>query len=224
MVSKWKKIGKSSIVGKIGILFVIGLIISIPQTISSNLNLVDYVSVEGGEAALITLISVLGVIAAINSLLVNLLIQPAFNLSNNYIYLKVAREEKFSIKDSFHGFNNYKKAVKVYLLVFLRVLIGLILFIVPGIIIAYKYSMCFYILAEEPDISVRDCLKKSCEITNGNKKHLFLLDLSFVGWWILAVLTLGVLFIWVTPYQNASRTAAYLDLNTNILIEETALI
>lgn len=220
MISKWKKTGKLSIVGKIWVLFVIGLIVSIPQLFSTNFNLLDIMSNNYSEEIKI-LFLVLGIISGILSIVVNILFQPAFYLGQQYVYLKVVREEKFSIKDAFYGFNNYKKAIKLYLIMMLYIVGGLILFIIPGIILAYRYSMCFYILADEKDISVRECLKKSKEITSGYKMDLFLMDLSFIGWLVLSLLTLGILSIWLTPYMLASRTTAYLDLNPIEFVNES---
>ena len=220
MISKWKKTGKLSIVGKIWVLFVVGLIASIPQFFSGNFNFSDLMS-KNLKEELKVLFLVLGIISGILSIVVNILLQPAFYLGQQYVYLKVVREEKFSIKDVFYGFNNYKKAVKLYLIMMVYIIGGLILFIIPGIIMAYRYSMCFYILADEKDISVSECLKKSKEITSGYKMDLFLMDLSFIGWLVLSLLSLGILSIWLTPYMLASKTAAYLDLNPNEFLKKS---
>ena len=84
MISKWKKTGKLSIVGKIWVLFVIGLIVSIPQLFSTNFNLLDIMSNNYSEEIKI-LFLVLGIISGILSIVVNILLQPAFYLGQQYV-------------------------------------------------------------------------------------------------------------------------------------------
>ena len=103
-------------------------------------------------------------------------------------------------------------AIVANILVFLRVLVGTILFIVPGIIAAYQYAMVNYIIAENPGISAREALEMSKEMMRGNKFRFFRLGLSFLGWAIVVVLTLGIAGIWVGPYMQASFAAFYRDI------------
>jgi uncharacterized membrane protein len=112
----------------------------------------------------------------------------------------------------FSKFKQIGTTIAANVLVFLHVLIGTILFIVPGIIAAYKFSMVNYIIAENPGISAREALKKSKEIMNGNKMRFFLLGLSFFGWALLVVLTLGIASIWVNPYIQASNATFYREI------------
>ena len=102
-------------------------------------------------------------------------------------------------------------AIIANLLIFIRVFFGTILFIVPGIIAAYKYSMVNYIIAENPGIKAREALEMSKEMMKGNKFRFFRLGLSFIGWDILVVLTFGIAGIWVAPYLQASYAAFYKD-------------
>lgn len=103
-------------------------------------------------------------------------------------------------------------AIIANLLVFIRVFIGTILFIIPGIIAAFQYSMVNYIIAENPGIKAREALERSKEMMRGNKFRFFRLSLSFLGWSILVVLTLGIAGIWVGPYIEASFAAFYKDI------------
>ena len=104
-------------------------------------------------------------------------------------------------------------AIVANILVFLRVLLGTILFIVPGIIATYQYAMVNYIIAENPGISAREALEMSKEMMRGNKFRFFCLGLSFFGWAIVVVLTLGIASIWVAPYMQASFAAFYKDIS-----------
>ena len=105
-----------------------------------------------------------------------------------------------------------RTTIAANILVFLRVFFGLILFIVPGVIAAFKYSMVNYIIAENPGITAREALERSKDIMDGNKFRLFRFYLTFIGWELLVALTFGIASIWVTPYMNASFAAFYRDI------------
>ena len=77
---------------------------------------------------------------------------------------------------------------------------------------AYAYSMTPYILDEHPEIGAWDASKRSREMMKGHKLRLFWLDLSFIGWFLLSILTLGIGFLWLIPYNEVSRVAFYNDL------------
>lgn len=125
------------------------------------------------------------------------------------ISLKVIDREKVNIEDAFSGFRNFINALGLLLWQQLWVLLWSLLLIIPGIIKAYSYSMCFYILADNPDIGIREALNESKRITQGYKMDLFILDLSFLGWGILSVLTLGIGFFWLVPYMQVTMGNAY---------------
>lgn len=95
------------------------------------------------------------------------------------------------------------------LLVGLNVAIGFILLIVPGIMASFGLMLYSYVIAEEPTLRVTDALRKAWAVTNGHKMELFILTLSFIGWEIVAGLTLGILYIWLMPYMMVTITLAY---------------
>ena len=74
--------------------------------------------------------------------------------------------------------------------------------IVPGIIIGLMFSQSFFILVDNKDMSAIDCMKASYDIMNGNKVYLFVLMLSFIGWFIVGQITCGIAMLWVSPYYN----------------------
>ena len=114
----------------------------------------------------------------------------------------------------FGGFNSAKiffKQVGVVVLNTILCALWAILLIVPGIIKGLAYSMYPYVLRDEPDLSVWQTLKKSEAIMKGYKGKLFLLYLSFVGWFILGAFTFGILYIWLTPYVMTSTVRFYDD-------------
>ena len=96
-------------------------------------------------------------------------------------------------------------------LVFIRVFFGFLLFVIPGIVASYRYALVNYVIADNPGISAREALKMCKEMMKGKKLRLFFFGLSFFGWALLVVLTLGIAAIWVIPYMQASFAAFYRD-------------
>ena len=108
----------------------------------------------------------------------------------------------------------------VFLTLFLRDLFqwlwGL-LFVIPGIIKSYAYRMVPYIVKDEPGLSPREVINRSREMMRGNKWKAFVMDLSFLGWYILGALTFGILnTFWVEPYYQNSKAALYVKLKGEI--------
>ncbi len=89
-----------------------------------------------------------------------------------------------------------------------------LLFVIPGIIKSFSYSMAGYIMVENPEITAKEAMTISMDMMRGNKFRLFCLSFSFFGWALLACLTLGIGFIWLTPYMNASYTAFYNEISS----------
>ena len=95
---------------------------------------------------------------------------------------------------------------------FLVVALGLLFFIVPGIIAAYSFRMAFMLLADNPDWSPVRALKESMRLMRGNRWRLFCLDASFFGWFLLMVVTRGIAGVFVLPYFATAVAAFYEDL------------
>ena len=90
-----------------------------------------------------------------------------------------------------------------------------LLFIIPGIIKSYAYALTPYILVDNPELGPNQARLKSIEMMRGYKWKLFGLDLSFIGWILLCILSLGIGFIWIGPYIRTARAAFYYDLVEN---------
>jgi uncharacterized membrane protein len=86
-----------------------------------------------------------------------------------------------------------------------------ILFIIPGIIKALAYSQAPYIIAENPNMPVMEALRLSERMMKGKKWDFFVLNLSFFGWALLSIPTLGLLTIWLEPYMQMSAVNFYND-------------
>lgn len=91
-----------------------------------------------------------------------------------------------------------------------------LLFIIPGIIKSYAYSLTNYILVDNPELGPNEARLKSIEMMRGYKWKLFGLDLSFIGWILLCILSLGIGFIWLAPYMQTAHAAFYHDLKEEL--------
>ncbi len=109
------------------------------------------------------------------------------------------------------GFNYWWKIIILEVLMSLLVILWSLLLIVPGIVAAYRYSMARYLLITRPELGILDCLRESKRLTYGHKKELFMLDLSFLGWYLLSIIPIIGWFqlVWVTPYRGISALLYY---------------
>ena len=140
-----------------------------------------------------------------------ILVTGPMSLGAAYVILKLARTgQKIDFKDLFRGFTqDIGQNILLGLLSSLFVALWSLLLIVPGIMKAYSYSMIYYIKADHPEYDWRTCLHASQEMTYGHKMELFVLDLSFIGWYILGTLCLGVGTRWVIPYHETAKALVY---------------
>lgn len=103
------------------------------------------------------------------------------------------------------------KLIWCWVQISVKVFLWSLLFVIPGIIASYRYSFAYYNILTDPTLSAGGAIRLSCEQTRGIKGELFVLDLSFIGWNILSSITMGLLDIWVTPYQTLCHLAYFED-------------
>lgn len=110
------------------------------------------------------------------------------------------------------AFSRYWHKVGGMFLMSLKVWLWSLLLVIPGIIMAHAYAVTPYILEEHPEIGAWEASRVSQKMMRGHKFRLFRLYLSFIGWALLCVPTLGVGFLWLVPYMQMSQAAFYSDL------------
>jgi uncharacterized membrane protein len=116
---------------------------------------------------------------------------------------------------------NYRTFVLTYLLMIVILLgIGVVTLLIGTFILAYAYRMVPYLIQEYPELTPREALKLSREMMRGHKWNLFVLDLTFMGWILLTVLTLGIGGLWLTPYMQTTVAHYYEDLKQATIVEE----
>lgn len=142
------------------------------------------------------------------------------------LFLDLFREGKpIDIGKLFDGFKDFGRVWGTLILVAIYTILWTCLLIIPGIVKSYSYALTPFILKDEPKLKYNAAIEKSMRMMNGYKMKLFLLDLSFIGWMILSVLTLGIGLLFLQPYMNTARAAFYEDLkaelsNANVSEEE----
>ena len=80
---------------------------------------------------------------------------------------------------------------------------------IPAFIKAFAYSQTFYLAAEYQNLKITDALRLSIKLTDGHKLDILLADLSFIGWFLLGIITFGIANLWITPYFRMSMTNVY---------------
>lgn len=128
-----------------------------------------------------------------------------------YIFLKQARDHQpVQLGDMFRGFqDDFGGTFLIGLMTSLFTFLWSLLFVIPGIVKAYAYSMAYYIKLDHPDYGWKACIDASRQMMDGHKWEKFVLDLSFLGWIIVGSLCLGVGTLWVTPYMEAANAQFY---------------
>lgn len=143
-----------------------------------------------------------------NTVISNVLIPP-FEIGLLRVYLNLTGGTLPRAEDAFAGFDDMWGAIKVYFLTHFFTFLWTLLLIIPGIVKGISYSFAPYILAENKGKSALECIRESKALTRGHKWELFVLYLSFLGWIVLGALTLGIAYIWIIPYMEATLVNAY---------------
>lgn len=155
------------------------------------------------------LMAVLGSAWGIGSLLLG----SALTIGLYYAYINGSITHQYKIEDLFFGFKDgLSNRIILSLLKNVFVFLWSILFIIPGIVKTYSYSLAEYISLQNKDLTWKECIDESRRLMDGHKWEMFMLDLSFIGWIILCVFTFGVGTLFLNPYRQATKVE-YIDAN-----------
>ena len=160
------------------------------------------------------------------------------------IHLSIARKKECNVSDVFCCFKSRTdRYILGYLLVFAFSLIGmlpalyvyffcdltlaklpliiglLLLSLVLSVFINIALALVFFVMLDNEDMSIVQCFKKAVGLMKGNKGRLFYIYLSFIGMWLLVVLSLGIGYLWVEPYMIQTYTMFYLDVIGETLVD-----
>lgn len=136
------------------------------------------------------------------------------SIGTSWYFLSLSRGHREKWQRVFDPFDIsiYLKMLGVSLLVALYTILWSLLLIIPGIIKGIAYSQTMFILKDEPELTVNQAITKSRELMNGNKWRYFVFALSFIGWALLCIVTLGIGLLWLQPYMSTSMACFYNDL------------
>lgn len=150
--------------------------------------------------------------------LIVLMITFVITYAQTHVYLKMSRgPEPVSIGDFFEGFVRWPRSIMAGLWQEIWETLWTMLFIIPGIIKHYSYCMTRFIATEFPLIPVSKALRISKVITYGHRMDIFITELSFLGWAILALIPCGLGFFWLRPYAQLTMTNVYHSLLTEAI-------
>lgn len=229
----FRRDARDALKGRWGIAVVAGLIASLlgavtESTSEVNLNI-------GGETTIDIPAIINGISPQVKALIAGGLIylfMAAFVMAALYFVLggvteigyakfniNIADRKNAGIDNIFSYFSIWKSAAVLRLLKTLYIFLWSLLFIIPGIVAAYSYAMTSYIMAENPDMTASEVLSLSKQMMIGNRARLFCMQLSFIGWDILSVITLGIGSLWLTPYKQAATAAFYREVSGTQVLE-----
>ena len=187
-------------------IFVIASIISVPAVIGDLLSLSKYLSfgLAGGTTLLSLLIIPL---------------QPAYYIA---LLQKARNSEETLLRSTVQQFTkNYSRLLLSGILISIIVsVLSIFTLLIGGIIFSYAYRMVPYLISDYPDLPATEAMKISREMMRGYKWKLFLLDFSFIGWWILTFITLGLGVFLLVPYTQTATAVFYEDLKAKTIVEE----
>ena len=140
-----------------------------------------------------------------------LIVSGPLGYALTYIFLKQARDNQdMDFKDLTRGFTDcFGDSFLIALMTAIFTALWSLLFVIPGIVKAYSYSMAYYIKCDHPEYNWRQCINESMRIMNGHKMELFVLVLSFIGWYILGSICFGFGVLFVVPYHYMARSNFY---------------
>ena len=109
------------------------------------------------------------------------------------------------------GFGMFPRVLFLIILQIVFIFLWSLLLVIPGIVAAYRYSFAVYVMIDHPEMSAMDCLRESKRLTTGYKRQLFLLDLSFIFWFLLTMIPVVgyIAQVYVTPYMESARVLYY---------------
>jgi uncharacterized membrane protein len=151
-------------------------------------------------------------ISCIAVLLVSLPLAYGFTI----MLLNVVRGRDVELNTLGEGFKDYGRILGTMLLSSVYQFLWMLLLIIPGIIKGYSYALTPYLLKDHPELKFNAAIEESMRLMSGNKMRLFILDLTYIGWFLLCIVTFGIATLWVNPYWCTARAAFYEDLMSDL--------
>ena len=139
-----------------------------------------------------------------------LLLGPVSVGVNSFYLKRIRTNEPFAVGNALDGVRSgIGENILLGILISVFTFLWSLLLVVPGIVKSYSYSMATYIRVDHPEYDWKECIEESKKMTYGHKMELFILDLSFLGWYIVGALCLGIGTLWVQAYHKTAVALAY---------------
>ena len=189
------------------------------SSFSSDIN----INFEGGQPIQITLpeqyeeilVGVLGIslafltVVAVVISVVGLILGGVIEIGKARYHLNLIDGAAARFDDLFTAFPQFLSALVMNLVRQVLITLGMLLLVIPGVMLVFSYAAAPYIMAQDPQCEGLEALRRSRELMKGNRMELFLLDLSFIGWDLLSLLTLGIGSLFLNPYKEAARASFF---------------
>ena len=166
----------------------------------------EYQQLLGGIlGAALPILTILAAVAVV----VSLILGGVIELGKVRYHLNLIDGAAARFEDLFSAFPRFAAALVMNLVRTLLITLGTLLLVIPGVILTFSYAAAPYIMAEDPECSGTEALRRSRELMKGNKVDLCWLELSFIGWDILALFTLGIGNLFLNPYKEAAKASFF---------------
>jgi uncharacterized membrane protein len=226
---QFKESARAALKGKWGISVGAGLIAGLlgstgsasSSSVSTNINTEGSSEIEFDLTELINSVGLERVFPAFGAVLaviiayevVGIVLGSVVGVGYSKFNLDLIDKKAPALSTLFNYFKIWGTAVCAEILRTLYIIVGAILFIIPGILATYNYAMTQYVLAENENLSATEALVRSKSLMIGNRWRLFCLQLSFIGWDLLCVLSLGIGSLWLVPYKAAAYADFYREIS-----------
>lgn len=169
-----------------------------------------------------TEMALLGALSGASALVSILLTMPLQYGAQNSLLSLSRGESNGTLRDGLNYFaKDYARSVPALLLATLaEIALGVVTLLIGAFVLQYAYAMVPYLLRDYPELTAKEALRTSREMMRGHKWDLFVLDLTFIGWYLLGVFTLGIAYLWIMPYQYTAHAHYYEDLKAATIVEE----
>ena len=129
----------------------------------------------------------------------------------SFFVMNSVRRSQPALGNLLDGFGMFPRVLFLIILQIVFIFLWSLLLVIPGIVAAYRYSFAVYVMIDHPEMSAMDCLRESKRLTTGYKRQLFLLDLSFILWFLLTMIPIigYIAQVYVTPYMESARVLYY---------------
>lgn len=136
-----------------------------------------------------------------------ILFSTSLTIGISSIFIGISKKDQNDYGRLFDGFKDGAVGQRIILSILKSIFIALwtLLFVIPGIVKTYSYGLAELISYRHPEYTWKECLQESEKRMKGHKMQLFIFDLSYILWYVLAMCTCGLLLLYVTPYYNAAR-------------------